>query len=437
MKSGRASFNLLYNKNDLFFLFDENKDLQLQLLNEFCFHLNVFVLKNLSEIVLDGIDEIIISPSISIFDKRIVLAKKKGIEILSELELGFSHTKNKFIAVTGTNGKTTTVNLIYQILKNAGKRVELVGNVGIPLCEKVKNEKHHTTYVCEVSSFQLEAVKTFKPKIACLLNISPDHLDRHKTMKNYLATKKKIFKNMNKNDFVVLNEKLKMTKTKCKTYMFGTKKTDFGCYLDKNDIIYSKKGKENFICDVSTVSLKGFHNIENVMCAVCVSKILGVKNKTIKRTLKNFSASKHKIEKVFEKNGIEFFDDSKGTNVDATICAMKTLCNGKNSMLILGGKDKGDEFDKVFTNLTTNIQKILVVGEAKEKILIAGKRANCFDKLLGFDSLKDAVEFACENLKSGEQLLLSPACSSFDEFKDYVDRGQKFLEYIKGYYEKF
>jgi len=438
MKSGRASFNLLYNKKDKFFIFDENKDLQVQLLNEFCFHLNVFVLKELNKIVLDGIDQIIISPSISIFDERISYAKKKGIEVLSELELGFSHTKNKFVAVTGTNGKTTTVSLIYEMLKNAGKRAELVGNVGIPLCEKVKTEKKHTIYACEVSSFQLEAVKTFKPKIACLLNISPDHLDRHKSMKNYVATKKKIFKNMENNDFVILNEKLKNVKTKCKTYVFGTKKAKFGCFLDKNNIIFSKNGKEEKICDCSdVVFLRGFHNLENVMCAVCVAKILGLKNRNIKNVLNTFSAQNHRIEKVFSRNGIDFFDDSKGTNVDATICAMKTLDNGKGTMLILGGADKGDEFDEIFLNLTSNIQKILVVGETKEKILLAGKRGNCLDKLLAFTHLKDAVEFACGTLKSGEQLLLSPACSSFDEFKDYADRGEKFLEYIKGCYENF
>lgn len=435
MKSGRASFDLLYNNCDKFFIFDENVELQNKLLGEFCFHVNVFVIKTLDKIVLSGIDQIIISPSISIYDPRLKYAKRHNIEVLPEIELGTKNTKNNIVAVTGTNGKTTTVNLIYAILKNAHKRTELVGNVGIPLCEKVRNEKRHTTYVLEVSSFQLESIKTFKPKIACILNITADHLDRHKTMANYTKLKKKIFQNMTKSDFVVLNENLKNIKSSCKTFVFGKKNVKFGCYVDNDNIIFSNGKKQSIVCTVSKVALTGAHNLENVLCAVCVAKLLKIKNRFIRAVLCSFHAGNHRIQKVYSKINIDFYDDSKGTNVGATICAMETLQNGRNTMLILGGKDKGDEFDDIFRNLASNITKILVVGEAKEKILTAGKRCGHFDKLLAFECLKDATIFACEQLKPNEQLLLSPACSSFDEFQNYHERGEKFLEYIKGYYE--
>jgi UDP-N-acetylmuramoylalanine--D-glutamate ligase len=439
-RSGRASLDLLYNERDKFFLFDEDETVQRKLADEFFLHLNVFVLRKLEDVVTGHMDKIILSPGFSIFDTKLQIAKSKKIEIVSELEVGYQKLqkrpfflKNSLIAVTGTNGKTTTTRLIFDFLCHAKRHTTLVGNIGIPLCEKA--HANLTTFVCEVSSFQLEAVKYFHPHIACLLNITPDHLDRHKTMRNYVATKKRIFKNMSHHDFAIINQKLKNVQTKAKVFTFGFKKVDFGCYIEKSNIIFANKGKEQKVCSQSDVFLQGMHNLENVLCAVCVAKILKIKNKFIIDALKTFQPEPHRIQKVFEVDGTTFFDDSKGTNVDATLCAAQTLNPNAQTTLILGGADKGGNFDMLFRNLPKNIKKILVSGDTLQKIFSSAKKYGYTSNLFAFDNLKDATLFACQTARSGENVLLSPACSSFDEFKNYEDRGEKFLEYIKSFYE--
>lgn len=430
-KSGKASFNLLYNKKDKFYLFDENISLRKEMLESTLNLRNVFVVNDVDKIIINFVDIIILSPGVSINLPILKYAKRLSKEIISELELGFRYCKNKIIAITGTNGKTTTVSLLYDIFKTAGFQVEKVGNIGCPLCDRVKEVNRKTIFICEVSSFQLEAIKNFKPFTAGILNIDIDHLNRHKTFNIYKNTKLKLFKNM-KNAKIVLNKNIKYTNKKLKIYKFGFSKVKNGCFCKNNEIYYSNKGKTYKICNINETSLKGNHNLENIMACICFAKFFKIKNEYIIKALNSFKNISHRIEKVYEKDNKNFYDDSKATNLHSCIKAMQTMT--RPTILILGGSDKGYLFDGIFKNLNPNIVEVLVCGQIANKVKQAAKRNKA--KVQVFKTLKEATIHACSQLHNGQDLLLSPAAASFDEFNSYKERGEKFLSYIKEYYEK-
>ena len=309
-KSGQASFNLLYNKKDFFYLFDDNADIRKTFFEQTSNCANVFVIECLDKTIIDFIDVIILSPGISINLPILKYAKRKSKQIISELELAYRYCKNKIIAITGTNGKTTTVNLTYDIFKHAGYNVEKVGNIGCPLCERVKKVKRNIVFICEVSSFQLESIKIFKPFTAGLLNITPDHLNRHKTFNCYKKEKYKIFKNM-KREKVVLNSNLNYRNKRLKIYKFGFKKIKNGCFVENDKIYFSYNWKKEEICSVFDTNLIGSHNLENIMASICFAKFFKIKNKYIVKALENFKNNSHRIQKVYEKDGKIFYDDSK------------------------------------------------------------------------------------------------------------------------------
>jgi len=429
-RSGIASFNLLYNKKDKFYLYDEDINLVQKIYEDVISYNNVFVLKQLNKNIISFIDEIIISPSISIYNPMLQYAKTKGISVISELELGFRFCKNKIVAITGTNGKTTTTSLTAQIFRLAGFKAEEVGNIGVPLCERVNKVSRNTIFICEVSSFQLEAVQKFKPKFAGILNITPDHLNRHKTFLNYKHTKFKIFKNL-KNTKVVINQNIFYKNKNLKIFRFGYKKTKNGCYIKNNNIVYAVNGKEENICTVYETNLIGKHNLENIMASICFAKFFHIKNKYIVSALKSFHATSHRIEKIYERAGMSFYDDSKATNIDS--CIKATLAFKTPTILILGGSDKGYEYDDIFKNLPKEIILVAAYGQVKEKVKNAGGR--CGYEVCTFETLKQATEYCCSVMKTGQNLLLSPASASFDQFSSYKERGEKFLTYIKDYYE--
>ncbi len=430
-KSGKASFNLLYNKKDSFYLYDENSILRKEMLENTLNLRNVFVVNDVDKIVIGFVDIIILSPGVSINLPILKYAKRLSKEIISELELGFRHCKNKIIAITGTNGKTTTVSLLYEIFKTAGFQVEKVGNIGCPLCDKVKNVNRKTIFICEVSSFQLEAIKKFKPFTAGILNIDIDHLNRHKTFNIYKNTKLKIFKNM-KNAKIVLNKELSYKNHKLKIYKFGFSRVKNGCFCKNNEIFYSKKAKIKKVCNVNETSLKGNHNLENIMACICFAKMFKIKNKYIIKALNNFKNISHRIEKVYQIDNKEFYDDSKATNVHSCLKAIQTMT--RPTILILGGSDKGYFFDEIFKNLSSNIIEVLACGQIANKVKQSAKRNQ--EEVRVFKNLKEATIYACSKLENGQNLLLSPASASFDEFNSYKERGEKFLSYIKEYYEK-
>jgi len=433
-KSGESAFNLIYNKRDLFYLFDDNEQQRKSFDLKINTKPNVFVLKEIDKTILNKIDELIISPAISIYNDFVLYTKQQNKSVISELELGFRYCKNKIIAITGTNGKTTTVNLLYDILKLANKKVEKVGNIGIPLSSVVKNVKRKTILICEVSSFQLEGVKTFKPFMAGILNITPDHIDRHKNFLTYKKEKFKIFKNLNKKNKVVINSNLKI-KNDCKIYKFSTKKVKKGCFIKNKKIYFASSKKVEKICSILDLpeQMQNKHNLENILSCICFAKLLKIKNQYIKQAIQNFKLLPHRIQKVYEIENKTFYDDSKATNIDATIKAIESFKN-KEIILILGGSDKGYEYSQIFENLTKSVVKVISCGEVATKIYNTGKNFNI--EVEKFLNLKEATIFACKTVKPNQIVLLSPASASFDEFNGYKERGEKFLTYIKDYYEQ-
>lgn len=431
-KSGKAAFELLYNKKDVFYLYDEDDEKRKFFIKNYSCQQNVFVLKSVDKTIIDSVDKIILSPGFSIYLPTLQYAKTKGVEIISELELGFRFSKNKIIAITGTNGKTTTVSLLDNIFKYAHKNSQVVGNIGYPISSFVKKNKK-TVLICEVSSFQLETIKDFKPNYAGILNLTPDHINRHKSFKNYKRTKFKIFKNLTKNNKIVLNENIKFeNKNNLKVYTFGFNECKNGCFVKENKFYFANNNKIEEICDISLTKLVGKHNLENIMACICFAKFFKIKNKYIIKALQNFKPISHRIEKVYEINNICFYDDSKSTNIDSTLKAIQSF--KKETFLILGGSDKGFNFDDIFKNLNKTITKIFACGEVSSKIVESAKKFNYV--VNSYKTLRDATFAACNLLKPNQNLLLSPATASFDEFKNYKDRGEKFLIYVKEFYEK-
>jgi len=430
-RSGVAALNLIWNKKDVFYIFDKSKHKQKEMYELYKDKFNIFVLSKIEKDLLKNLTEIIISPSVSIYNKNILFAKSHGVRVISELELGYLKTKNKFMAITGTNGKTTTTKLLFDMMFFSNKKVELVGNIGIPVCEKISKRK--TTFVCEVSSFQLEGCFLFKPHIASILNISYDHINRHRTFKKYIDEKFKIAKNMTSEDYLVLNKNNKEINQKiynfsCHIYYFDINNKCLGTYLKNKDIYFFDGKKENKIANLNSTKLYGKHNYENILCAVCMAKLYGVKNKAIQKAIDNFIPYHHRMERFLTNLDVDYIDDSKATNIGATKVAIDAVLS--NCHLLLGGSGKGYEFDEIFEDLNDNIKTYIAFGEMGEKIYNTAKKYG-FTNVVKFKTLKEATRFAVLNSKPNDTVLLSPACASFDEFESYKDRGEKFKSYVQ------
>ena len=432
-RSGVAALNLIWNKKDVYYVFDKSVQKQKKMHELYKDKFNVFVLSKIEKDLLRNLSEIIISPSVSIYNKNILFAKSQGVRVISELELGYLKSKNKFLAITGTNGKTTTTKLLYDMLNNTRKKVELVGNIGIPVCEKISKRK--TTFVCEVSSFQLEGCFLFKPHIASILNITHDHIDRHKSFKKYINEKFKIAKNMKNKDYLVLNKNSKEINSKidnfsCHIYYFDINNKCLGTYLKNKEVCFFDGRREHKIANLNSTKLYGKHNFENILCAVCMAKLYGVKNKAIQKAIDEFEPYHHRMERFLTNLEVDYIDDSKATNIGATKVAMNAVLG--SCLLLLGGSGKGYDFDELFENKNNNIKMFLTFGEMGEKIYNTAKKYGV-ENVKIFNTLKEATEFAVLNAKPNDTVLLSPACASFDEFESYKDRGEKF----KGYVQEF
>ncbi len=378
-------------------------------------------------------DQIIISPGVKL-DKNIKLQiKKNKIALLSELEFGVGKLKNDIIAVTGTNGKTTTVSLIGYLLRNYFGGCVVAGNIGVPITSLINKLSGEEIVVLECSSFQLETIKNFSPHIAIILNISEDHLNRHGTMKEYIRCKFNITKRQNENDYLILNaddEYLvnNLPKTKAKIFYISTKRKVVGCYLKKNFACFFDGVKEEKLVSLSNIKLKGEHNLLNILAAV-LSVYLQTNDKKFLADVSNFLAVEHRIEFVKNIRGVDFYNDSKATNIVSTIVACKSFRSGIN--LILGGSDKGYSFDELFKNLPKNVKNIAIFGETKNKIAFSASKFNCKNIYI-FDSLKRCVLFLFEKSLPGEIVLLSPACASFDQFENFEHRGNVFKNIVDG-----
>lgn len=386
------------------------------------------VFDNDAEEKLLSSDVLVISPGVPINHPLAILAKKSGKRIIGELEFGLNSSANPLIAVTGTNGKTTTVSLIDNLLKNANVSASLCGNVGIPLTSVINDISKEQTIVAEVSSFQLESCNIF-PHIACVLNISQDHLERHYTMENYEFLKKKIFKNQTPSEYTVLNYDDEIVKDFSKE----TKgKVIFVSAIEKVDGVYALEGsiyyKEEFIMKSSDLALKGLHNLYNCMFSIAVACILGVDKETIATSLKVFKGIPHRLENVGEINGITFINDSKATNTASTISAIKSATD--NTILILGGSEKGESYKNLFGEIKLSlVRHVVLTGESRKNMLSAAIESGYLE-LTVTENFESAIKVAFLVANRGDTILLSPACASFDKFTSFEERGRRFKEIV-------
>jgi UDP-N-acetylmuramoylalanine--D-glutamate ligase len=376
-------------------------------------------------------DLIIPSPGVPADDTFLLLARSKGITIWSEIELAYRFLEGKLIGITGSNGKTTTTTLVHHILKAAAMQAYLVGNVGTPLISEVEKMDAGSVAVAELSSFQLELTEKFRPNIGALLNLTPDHLDRHKTMEAYAAAKARIFENQTELDAAILNAddaaSAKYAPKKPQVFWFSRKKhVAQGACLNGGEIVVVHDGKEDAVMRAAEIPLAGAHNLENVLAAVIVTRLAGVDAPRIAKAVKSFAGVEHRLEFVADIRGVRYYNDSKATNVDATLKALDAFPG--RILVILGGKDKGSDYTVLQKPLRERAILALLIGAAADKIekQIAGSVA-----IEGAGTLERAVEAASMAARAGDVVLLAPACASFDQFENYEQRGRVFKQLVR------
>ncbi len=383
------------------------------------------------EVLKEG-DLVVISPGISKENEVVKRAEEEGKKIISEIEFAFNFSKGKIIAITGSNGKSTTTSLINSIIKKKFDDVRVGGNIGTSFSEIVLNSDEKTLFVLEISSFQLERIERFKPSTAILLNLTPDHQDRYKTREDYYKAKMRIFENQDENDFSIVNlDDNKMVKNlekiKSRKFYFSQKRHNFdGAFVEEGKV-YLQFKKEGIIeiVDTKELKIKGPHNLENVMASSIAGFLNGVEKEKIREALIEFETLPHRLEFVAEINGAQFYNDSKATNVDSVKKALQSF--ERNIVLLLGGRDKGADFSSLIDEVLKRCSKVVGFGESRGKVreVFEGKI-----KYEEFETLEEATLFLKERAKRGEIILLSPACASFDEFQNFEDRGEKFKKWI-------
>lgn len=380
-------------------------------------------------------DVLVLSPGIPIDHELPVAFRKKGKRIVGESELGCLYLRAALVAVTGTNGKTTTVTMIDEILRAAGVNSTACGNIGLPITACVDRLGYDDAAVMEVSSFQLETLSDIRPHVAVITNVTEDHLNRHYNMENYIYLKSKILRNMRESEFAVLNFDDPIVRgfakdARCPVRWFSLAERAEGAYFYDGGLYFENEK----IMDASALSLKGEHNVKNALAAICAAKLMGVESGVVAKALSSMRGVRHRIETIAEKNGVVYVNDSKGTNVDATVSAIS--CMESDTVLLLGGKDKGYDYDKLFRKIKdSRVVQSVLYGENRFKLLNAAARCNesrvtlCSD----FDT---AVRIAALVARRGQCVLLSPASSSFDEFSGYEERGERFEALVRAIREE-
>lgn len=380
--------------------------------------------------VLKNVGLIVVSPSVKLDSELLTVARQKHIEIIGELELGYRNLLGDVIAITGTNGKTTCTRLLTEILKATGVNADYYGNIGVPLAENSFDIGEEKVAVVETSSFQLATTELFCPKIAICLNIAEDHLEYHKSMDNYIKCKRDIFKNQDKSEYAILNYDDEIVKNfankiNSNVYYFSLTHKVKGSYL-KGGSLYFCGDKTEYICSVSDIKIKGEHNIANCLAVITACKILNIPNSIIVKTLKEFELSSHRLQLVDNISGVNYYDDSKSTNIHSTLSAVRAV-EGKTTLLI-GGYDKGLDYTKLFKELPIKINTVICFGANKDKIVQSFSKSYS-TTIIKADSIENALDIAskvkCDNV------LFSPATSSYDRFSSYAERGEFFKEYIK------
>lgn len=385
--------------------------------------------------VVKETDLLVISPGVPIDSDIVKLFEKENVPVWGEIELAYNFEKGTVFAITGTNGKTTTTTLVGEIMKKYNNQTFVVGNIGNSYTSEVLKTTKDSYTVAEISSFQLETIREFAPKGSAILNITPDHLNRHYTMENYAAVKETITKNqwkVREDDYCVLNYDDKVLREFGKTiknpvYFSRKEKPSKGAYLDGRIIRYFD-GKDDYeVMSVDDMHLFGNHNYENVMAAIAMTIEAGVPLNIIINVIKDFMGVEHRIEYVRDKNGVTYYNDSKGTNPDSSIKALEAM--SRPTILIAGGYDKHSEFDEFIEAFDNKVKLMVLLGQTADKIEETAVRHG-FTNIIKTDSLEKAVKICAENAVSGDVVLLSPACASWGMFKNYEERGKLFKEYV-------
>jgi UDP-N-acetylmuramoylalanine--D-glutamate ligase len=384
-----------------------------------------------------GQDLIVVSPGVPVDAPLLAQTRAMGEAVIGEIELAAQFLPGPIVAITGSNGKTTTTALTGEIMAAGGLPTLVGGNIGTPAISLAERANPETVIVLEVSSFQLETIQTFRPKVAVVLNVTPDHLDRHRTFEAYVDAKARIFENQRGEDFAVLNEDdptcvAMAARTRAQVFWFSREKeVKQGAWVREGNIFFrdgtgEQKTSQREIMLVSEIPLKGAHNLENVLAAVCAGALMGCAPEKIRQAVRDFKAVEHRLEFVETIRGVDYYNDSKATNVDATIKALESF--PANIHLILGGKDKGSDYTVLNDLLRQRVKRVYTIGAAAAKIESQIKNV----EVVHAETLENALRKANAVAQAGDVVLLAPACASFDQFKNYEQRGQVFKEIVRG-----
>ncbi|MBQ9030795.1 MAG: UDP-N-acetylmuramoyl-L-alanine--D-glutamate ligase [Parasporobacterium sp.] len=434
--SGKGTARLLKSKDVIMVLYDKKEDLDRQgLLKELDLPETTQILTGtLRKEDLEGIDALVISPGVPAREPGVQMAKDLGLQILGELEIAFEASRGRVIGITGTNGKTTTTALVGEIMKAVFPEVFVVGNIGTSFASVADETTKNSVIVAEVSSFQLESIRVFHPEVSAVLNLTPDHLDRHGTFENYAACKMRIAENQTPEQKCIINyddeylRRLSEDLIPEPLYFSRKEKLQKGVYLDQDVIMYSDGTQTVPVLNRYDMNLLGDHNVENVMAAIGIAVSFGVELDLLVPVIRNFKAVEHRIEFVCEKNGVTYYNDSKGTNTDAAAKAVQSMV--APTILIAGGYDKGADFTDWIRGFNGKIRDMILIGATAEKIRESALSCG-FTSLHMEGDLESAVKKAAALARKGDAVLLSPACASWDQFKSYEQRGRLFKDYVK------
>lgn len=438
-KSGIAATQLLLRTGKLPVLFDSNAELdkdeilgKLSLSGDEKKQVEI-VLGDLTEEEKKALSGVVLSPGVPTDTEFVNDLRNRGLLISGEIELAFEQEKGAVLAITGTNGKTTTTTLLGEIMKATGKKTFVVGNIGNPYTLEAEKTDADSVTVAEISSFQLETIHTFRPRVSAILNITPDHLNRHHTMENYVKAKQDITKNQTKEDYCVLNAEDPYTdafleQCPATVILFSSQRELADGYFYADECIYKAvQGKKQKLMNIHEMRLLGMHNVENVMAAIAMADAYGADMEVILNVVRDFKAVEHRIEYVKTVCGVDYYNDSKGTNPDAAIKGIGAMV--KPTYLIGGGYDKQSEYDEWIESFGGKVRKLVLLGQTREKIADCAKKHGFTDYIF-VDDLQQAVDYCAEHAKEGEAVLLSPACASWGMFPNYEVRGKMFKDMV-------
>ncbi len=386
--------------------------------------------------LLDQIDLVVISPGVPTNTIPARYVDRKDGEVVGEVELAYRFMKGRIVGITGSNGKTTTTTLVGQLLKNSGIETQVGGNIGTAMITLAETSTENTWTVCELSSFQLETIVDFRPNVALGLNVTPNHMDRYELFSDYAAAKHRLFMNQTADDVAILNADDEITASwakglKANVVFFSTsKELDEGLFLRGNDLVCRASGKEKVLTTRNEMTLRGIHNVQNVLAGLAAGLACGASPESMRETIAEFKAVEHRLEFVRELNEVRFYNDSKATSVDATLKALEALSDGQGKIvLILGGRGKNAPYQPLEELIKANVRKLVLIGEDADNI--ENQLGNSAE-IVRAETMQDAVEKSFESAKKGDSVLLAPACASFDMFGSFEERGTSFKSKVEG-----